>query len=77
MAELIPAAVPLPFHFIGRGNSMYTPHMGEMTFGMDLLGVLQLELTWIREVTDELNPREEPSLEPNEPRHVLNTRTMK
>ena len=63
MAELIPVAVPLPFHFVGRGNSMYTPHMGEM----DLLGIMKLESTWIREVANELNLREEWSSEPNEP----------
>ena len=77
MAELIPVAVSLPFCFVGRGNSMYTPHMGDvLTFGMDLLGIMELESTWIGKITNGSNPREEPLLEPDKPRHVSNAGSM-
>ena len=43
---------------------------------MDLLGVLQLQATWVRKVTDGSNLRGKPSLEPDEPRHVSNVGAM-
>ena len=46
------------------------------TFGMDLLGIVKLELTRLREITDGLNSREEQSSKPNEPRHVLKDGAM-
>ena len=77
LAELIPVAVLLPFHLVGKGDLTYTHHMGEIsTPGTDLLGVLQLQVTWVRKVTDGSNLRDELLLEPNEPRHVSNAGTM-
>ena len=44
-----------------------------LTFGMDLLGIMKLESTMVREITDGSNLREEQS---DEPRHVLKDSTM-
>ena len=41
-----------------REFNIHSPHGRDvLTFGMDLLGVMELESTWIREVTDGSNPR--------------------
>ena len=77
MAELIPSSSATSIPFCWQGElDVHPPHGRDVsTPGADL-GVLQLQTTWIRNVTDGSNLREEPSLEPDEPRHVLNASTV-
>ena len=58
--KLMPVAVPPPLHLVGKGYLTDTPNRRDvLALGSDLLRVMELQLAWVWEVTNGLNPGEQ------------------